>query len=329
MRAISTVRMSRTVIDATTSSRLSFSLTLFCRMSRIGTAGPPSCLGLSHQPALCCPASTLAASKHGLSMNYTTDFKIRAEVSAEEWQARVDLAACYRLVDKYGMTDLIYNHITARIPGSKDHLLINLYGMLYQEITASSLVKIDVEGEIIWKPDTDYGINKSGYVIHGAIHKARPDVACVLHTHTRAGIAVSAMTCGLLPLSQTSMRFVGHIGYHEYEGPAVDLDERERIVKDLGSHDALIMRNHGLLTCGATIQQAFNTMYQLELSCRSQVDAMAARTELVMPGQNVLAHTAHLYQPATRRPYGVLEWPAMLRLLAAESKTSGYPPYWH
>ncbi len=229
-------------------------------------------------------------------MNYTTDFKsIRAEVSAQEWQARVDLAACYRLVDKYGMTDLIYNHITARIPGSKDHLLINLCGMLYEEITASSLVKIDVEGEIIWKPETDYGINKSGHVIHGAIHKARPDVACVLHTHTRAGIAVSAMKCGLLPLSQT----------------------------------ALVMRNHGLLTCGATIQQAFNTMYQLELSCRSQVDAMAARTELVMPGENVLAHTAHLYQPGTRRPYGVLEWPAMLRLLEAEDRHSGYPPYWH
>jgi ribulose-5-phosphate 4-epimerase/fuculose-1-phosphate aldolase len=191
-------------------------------------------------------------------MNYTTDFKsIRAEVSAEEWQTRVDLAACYRLVDKYAMTDLIYSHITARIPGSKDHLLINLYGMLYKEITASSLVKIDVEGEIIWKPETDYGINKSGYVIHGAIHRARPDVACVLHTHTRAGIAVSAIKCGLLPLSQTAIRFVGHIGYHDYEGPAVELDERERIVSDLGPHDALVMRNHGLLTCGATIQQAF------------------------------------------------------------------------
>src|SRR3981189_224879 len=158
-------------------------------------------------------------------MNYATDFKsIRDCVSGEEWQARLDLAACYRLVDVYGRTDLIYNHITARIPGSPDHLLINLYGLLYKEITASSLVKIDVEGEIIWKPDTDYGINKSGYVIHGAIHKARPDVACVLHTHTRAGIAVSAMQCGLLPLSQTSIRFVGHIGYHDYEGPALDLE---------------------------------------------------------------------------------------------------------
>jgi ribulose-5-phosphate 4-epimerase/fuculose-1-phosphate aldolase len=263
-------------------------------------------------------------------MNYATDFKtIRDEVSPQEWQARLDLAACYRLVDSYGMTDLIYNHITARIPGTPDHLLINLYGLLYKEITASSLVKIGVEGNVIWKPDTDYGINVSGYVIHGAIHKARPQVQCVLHTHTRAGMAVAAMKCGLLPLSQTSIRFHGHIGYHDYEGPAVDLDERERIVNDLGSHDALIMRNHGLLTCGDTIQQAFNTMYQLEMSCRSQVDTMAARAELVMPGENVLAHTAHLYQPGTRRPYGVLEWPAMLRLLEAEQKTCGYPPYWN
>src|SRR5438874_2188204 len=133
----------------------------------------------------------------------------------------------------------------------------------------------------------------------------------------------------LLPLSQTSIRFVGHIGYHDYEGPAVDLDERERIVSDLGPHDALIMRNHALLTCGPTVQQAFNTMYQLEQSCRSQVDSMAARTELTMPGENVLAHTAHLYQPGTRRPYGVLEWPAMIRLLEAEGKNSSYPAYWN
>ena len=159
-------------------------------------------------------------------MKYDTNFKsVKDQVSPEEWQARVELAACYRLVDQYAMTDLIYNHITARIPGT-EHLLINLYGLLYKEITASSLVKIDVEGEIIAKPDTDYGINKSGYVIHGAIHKARPEVKCVLHTHTRAGIAVSAMNCGLLPLSQTSIRFHNHIGYHDFEGPAVDLEER-------------------------------------------------------------------------------------------------------
>ena len=263
-------------------------------------------------------------------MNTNASFRsIRGEVSAEEWQTRVDLAACYRLVDRYGMTDMIYNHITARVPGPEHHLLINLYGLTYKEITASSLVKIDVEGNVVAKPDSDYAINKSGYVIHGAIHKARPDVSCIIHSHTRAGMAVAAMKCGLLPLSQTSIRFVGHIGYHAYEGPAVDLDERERLVADLGPHDAMVMRNHGLLTCGATIQQAFNTMYQLEMSCRAQVDAMAARTELTMPGENVLAHTAHLYQPGTRRPYGVLEWPAMLRLLEAEGKNSGYPAYWN
>ena len=156
-------------------------------------------------------------------MTYDTSFRsLRDEVSADEWQTRVELAACYRLVDVFGMTDLIYNHITARIPNTPDHLLINMYGLLYREITASSLVKIDLEGNELLKQDTDYGINKSGYVIHGAIHKARPDAKCVLHTHTRAGMAVSAMTCGLLPMSQTAIRFVGHIGYHVYEGPAVD-----------------------------------------------------------------------------------------------------------
>jgi ribulose-5-phosphate 4-epimerase/fuculose-1-phosphate aldolase len=262
-------------------------------------------------------------------MNYKASFRsIREEVSPEEWQTRVDLAACYRLVDRYGMTDMIYNHITARVPGPQHHLLINLYGLTYREITASSLVKIDLDGEILWKPDTDYGINKSGYVIHGCIHRARKEVGCVLHTHTPAGMAVSAMKCGLLPLTQTSIRFVGHIGYHDYEGPATDLDERERLVRDLGPHDAMILRSHGLLTCGPTIQQAFNTMYQLEMSCRAQVDAMAARTELVMPSAQILEKTAHLYQPETRRPYGILEWPAMLRLLAAEGSGSGYPPYW-
>jgi len=141
-------------------------------------------------------------------------------------------------------------------------------------------------------------------------------------------MAVSAMACGLLPLTQTAMRFSGHMGYHDYEGPAIDLDERERLVRDLGPHDAMVLRSHGLLTCGATIQQAFNTMYQLELSCRSQVDAMAARTELIVPSDNVVRHTAHLYQPGTRRPYGVLEWPAMLRLLAAEERNAAFPPYW-
>ena len=260
-------------------------------------------------------------------MKYDTAFTcIRDEVSPEEWQSRVELAAAYRLVDIYGMTDLIYNHITVRIPGT-EHLLINLYGLLYKEITASSLAKIDVEGNVVWKPHTDYSINNAGYVIHGAIHKARADVGCVMHTHTRAGMAVSSMKCGLLPLNQTSIRFNGHIGYHDYEGPAINLDERERIVHSLGDHSALIMRSHGLLTCGPDIPQAFNTLYQLEMSCRAQVDAMAARTELLIPSDDVLERTVHLYRPGTRRPYGVLEWPAMIRRLEAESSSSGYPHY--
>jgi len=260
-------------------------------------------------------------------MNFDTNFpSLRSSVSPEEWQTRVELAACYRLIDAYGMTDLIYNHITARIPGT-DHFLINLYGLLYKEITASSLVKIDLEGNILAKPPTDYGINKSGYVIHGAIHGAREDVKCVIHTHTRAGMAVSTMACGLLPLTQTAIRFVDHIGYHDYEGPAIDLDEQKRLVADLGPHNAMIFKNHGLLTCGASIQEAFNTMYQLELSCRSQVDAMAGNTELIIPDATVLAKTAHLYQPGTRRPYGVLEWHAMMRFLEVQSKQSGYPRY--
>jgi ribulose-5-phosphate 4-epimerase/fuculose-1-phosphate aldolase len=259
--------------------------------------------------------------------NYSTEFEcVKDSVSPDEWNTRVELAACYRLVDRYGMTDLIYNHITARIPGT-EHLLINLYGLLYKEITASSLVKIDLAGNILAKPNTDYGINRSGYVIHGAIHESRSDVQCVIHTHTRAGMAVASMKCGLLPLTQTSIRFVGHIGYHDFEGPAIDLKEREALVRDLGPHDAMILRNHGLLTCGATIQQAFNTLYQLEMSCRAQVDTMSARTEITLPPQQVLDRTAHLYQPGTRRPYGVLEWPAMIRLLKAEGRSSGFPAY--
>ena len=262
-----------------------------------------------------------------MSQQFSTQFEpLKGIVSPEEWETRVTLSACYRLMDKYGMTDMIYNHITARIPGTED-LLINLYGLLYKEITASSLARIDVEGNILWKPDGDYGINRSGYVIHGAIHLARPDVCCIIHTHTRAGMAVSSMQCGLLPMTQTGMRFVGHLGYHEYEGPAIDLTERERLVSDLGAHNAMVLRNHGLLTCGPSVGEAFNLLYNLELACRAQVDAMAAQTALNLPAQEVLDKTAHLYQPGARRPYGVLEWPAMLRLLRAESGHTGFAPY--
>lgn len=233
--------------------------------------------------------------------------------SPEEWQTRVDLAACYRLVAHFGMSDLIYNHITARIPGT-DLLLINPYGLMYEEITASSLVTIDLDGQIVRNADPQYGINAAGYVIHSAVHAHRPDVHCVIHTHTRAGMAVSAMKCGLLPLSQTSMRFY-RIAYHDYESVALELDERERLVRDLGSHNAMILRNHGLLAAGPSIAQAFNTLYWLEMACKVQVDVMNSGQDIQLPPEHVLEKTWHLYQPQVRRPFGEMEWPAMLRLL--------------
>jgi ribulose-5-phosphate 4-epimerase/fuculose-1-phosphate aldolase len=229
-----------------------------------------------------------------------------------EWHTRVDLAACYRLIAHYGMSDLVYNHATARIPGT-DHFLINAYGLLYHEITASSLVTIDLNGDVVRQGTTKLDVNRAGYVIHSAIHSARHDVDCVIHTHTRAGMAVSSMACGLLPLTQSAMRF-RDIAYHEYEGPAVDLAEQERLVRDLGCANAMILRNHGLLVAGASVAQAFNALYWLEMACRAQVDAMASRTELTIPSPEVVQKTWHLYQPEVRRPFGEMEWPAMLRL---------------
>jgi ribulose-5-phosphate 4-epimerase/fuculose-1-phosphate aldolase len=239
---------------------------------------------------------------------------VKSKVSAAEWQARLDCAACYRLLPIFGMSDLVYNHVTTRIPGAGERFLINPFGWMYEEITASSLITIDLEGNVVFNPHQGVGINYAGYVIHSAVHGARPDVACVIHTHTRAGMAVSAMQCGLLPLTQTAMRCMP-VSVHDYEGPAVDLDERERLVADLGQSRFMILRNHGLLTCAASTAEAFNAMYWLEMACRAQVDAMAARTELAMPGAEVVAHAIHLYDPLTRRPFGLLEWPAMLRML--------------
>jgi ribulose-5-phosphate 4-epimerase/fuculose-1-phosphate aldolase len=186
--------------------------------------------------------------------------------------------------------------------------------MMYEEINASCLIRINLEGEILFNPNPAYGINPAGYVIHSAIHAARPDVDCVIHTHTRAGMAVSALACGLMPIAQTNMRF-GKVAYHEYEGVAVDVDERERLVADLGTSDVMILRNHGLLTCGPSVAEAFNTMYWLENACKVQLDALACNTPLHLPPQHVIEKTAHLYEPHVRRPYGVMEWPAMLRLL--------------
>lgn len=239
---------------------------------------------------------------------------VRESVSAMEWNARLDCAAVYRLLARYGMSDLVYNHVTVRVPGEAERLLINPFGWLYEEITASSLITIDLDGRTLLNPHADIGINPAGYVIHSAVHAARSDAGCVIHTHTRAGMAVSAMTCGLLPLTQTAMRCMP-IAYHDYEGPAVDTDERARLQGDLGQAGFMVLRNHGLLTVGASAAEAFNAMYWLEMACRAQVDAMAARTDLTMPAADVVAHATHLYQPGTRRRFGELEWPAMLRLL--------------
>ncbi|WP_448118795.1 class II aldolase/adducin family protein [Pseudomonas serbica] len=239
---------------------------------------------------------------------------VRDLVSEQEWDARVELAAAYRLIAHYGMSDMIYNHITSAVPGSHDEFLINPFGLLYEEINASCLIKINLAGETLFNPNPIYGINPAGYVIHSAIHGAREDVGCVIHTHTRAGVALSALECGLLPLTQTSMRF-GNVTYHDYEGVAVDLDERERLVADLGDSNVMILRNHGLLTAGPTVPEAFNTMYWLEMACRIQLDALACNTKLILPEDAVAKKTAHLFEPHVRRPYGIMEWPAMLRLL--------------
>jgi ribulose-5-phosphate 4-epimerase/fuculose-1-phosphate aldolase len=242
---------------------------------------------------------------------------MRARCSAAEWQARVDLAACYRLVALYGMSDMMANHISARVPGEQGTLLINAYGMLYEEITASSLIKIDHNGKILISPDfgpLNYGVNKAGYVIHSAVHAARPDVECVIHTHSWASMAVSTLECGLLPITQTAMRFL-KIGYHDYYGVVLNLDEQASLTRDLGSGEALILRNHGALVVGRTIAEAFNWSHRLELACRSQLAAMACNTKLVQVPQQVLEETWSNYQPQTRRPFGVMEWPALLRKL--------------
>ncbi len=242
---------------------------------------------------------------------------MREHCSPAEWQARVDLAACYRLVEFYGMADMMANHISVRVPDEENAFLINPYGMMYEEITASSLIKVDHDGRILSKPDfgsLDYGINKAGYVIHSAIHHARPEVACVIHTHSWASMAVSALDCGLLPLTQTSMRFL-KVKYHEYQGVVLDTAEQASLLEDLGSGEALILRNHGALTVGNTVGEAFNWMHRIELSCRAQLAAMACGTKLRQVPADVLEATWNNYQPGTRRPFGVMEWPALLRKL--------------
>ena len=239
---------------------------------------------------------------------------LRGKVSPQEWQMRVDVAACYRLVALFGMNDLVYNHISGRVPGEEGHFLINPYGYAYEEVTASSLVKIDFDGKLVLDSGTGYGINQAGFVIHSAVHKARHDVDCVIHTHSPAGMAVSALKCGLLPLTQNAM-FFGKLGYHDYESVAIDLDEQKRLVRDLGGGAAMILRNHGLLVAGSTVCDAFVTMHWLEKACQAQLMAMACNTELNHPSPEVVKLTNDRYKPGQRRKITELEWPAMLRML--------------
>src|SRR5262249_21960887 len=200
----------------------------------------------------------------------------RQQVSDEEWQARVDLAAAYRLVAHYGWTHMLNNHISVRVPGTEDQFLINPYGLLYEQVTASNLVKIDCDGNIL--DDTPYEVNHAGFVIHSAIHMARKDLHAIIHTHTVAGQAVSALDCGILPLNQSAMRFTNRCGFHDFEGVASDLDERERIVHDLGPLKCLIMKHHGLLTAGINVAEAFNLLYYLEKSCETQMMVLASQS---------------------------------------------------
>ncbi len=245
---------------------------------------------------------------------------VREHVSAEEWQVRIDLAAAYRLVALYGWDDLIFTHISARVPGPEEHFLINPYGLLFEEITASSLVKIDLHGEKVI--DSPHPVNPAGFVIHSAIHEARDDVGCVLHTHTRAGVAVAAQKDGLLPISQQSIFPLASIAYHDYEGVALNEEEKPRLVSDLGSADSLILRNHGLLTCGQTVADAFLAMYVLETACQIQIAAQSGGAELTRVDDRILAGARAQVKQATKGMGAALAWPGLLRKL--DRRNPGY-----
>ena len=239
---------------------------------------------------------------------------VRERVSREEWQVRVDLAAAYQLAAIFKWTDLIYTHFSARVPGGED-FLINPYGLMFDEITASNLVRIDEHGKVIDDP-LELGYNEAGFVIHGCVHAARPEINCVIHTHTRAGVAVSAMRCGLLPISQHAMRVQQQVTYHDYEGIALDMDERTRMAKDLGTKSkAMILRNHGLLALGETVREAFEMMYYLDCACQIQIDAMSGGLENVVQMSKSAVATATEQFERPDRPSTHKDWPALLRLL--------------
>jgi ribulose-5-phosphate 4-epimerase/fuculose-1-phosphate aldolase len=237
---------------------------------------------------------------------------LKQVVSAEEWQVRVELAACYRLVALYGWSDLVFTHISARVPGPEHHFLINPYGLMFDEITASSLVKVDRDcNKVI---DSPFPVNPAGFTIHSCIHQAREDVGCVLHTHSRAGVAVSAQKCGVLPISQQSTFVLSSLAYHDYEGVALRDDEKPRLVTDLGTKTYLMLRNHGLLVTGKTIADAFLSMYTFENTCRIQIDAQAGG-ELIHVNPKILDGLAQVMKQVTAGQGANIAWPALLRKL--------------
>jgi len=242
------------------------------------------------------------------------DIRLSPQVaSATERQQRIDLAACYRLVAHFGWDDLIFTHISARVPGPEHHFLINPYGMSFDEITASSLVKVDLDGRKV--DATPYEINPAGFTIHSAVHAARDDAACVLHVHSVNGIAVSAQDEGVLPLSQHSIFVLSSLAYHDYEGPALNDDEKPRLVRDLGAKQFLMLRNHGLLTVGRSVAEAFVSMYLFETTCMIQVKAQSGGGTLRRIGPEIVAGAEAQWQEVTRGAGGSLAWPALLRKL--------------
>src|SRR6266487_6373177 len=247
----------------------------------------------------------------------SSDLKVRSlqdKVSPDEWAVRVDLAACYRLVARFGWEDLVFTHITARVPGTLDQFLINPYGVFFDEITASSLVKIDQQGQKL--EDSPFPVNPAGFVIHSAIHAARHDAKCVLHTHTLNGVAVSTQRAGLLPISQHSIFALPRLAYHDFEGPALNDDEKPRLVADLGEKTSLILRNHGLLTVGETAAEAFVSMYYLETSCAIQVRAQSGGGELISVPKEIIESSYPQMAGAGRvGNRGALVWPGLLRRL--------------
>ncbi len=238
---------------------------------------------------------------------------VRGSVSNQEWEARVNLAAAYRLVAHFKWDDLVFTHISARIPGPEHHFLINPYGMLFDEITASSLVKIDLSGNKV--AESPYEINPAGFTIHSAIHAAREDAMCVMHTHSLNGVAVSAQKGGLLPISQQAVVVLASLGYHDYEGIALNEDEKPRLVRDLGDRMSLMLRNHGLLTVGATPADGFLAMYVMEAACTIQVRAQAGGGELIPVAKPILDGIKAAAAQVTRGLGGQLAWPGLLRKL--------------